>query len=1461
MTCVEGSSASTDAALSSLTLSTGTLDPVFSADATTYTAAVANNVSSVDVTATAADSHAALAITGPNNSGSGGSTLTAPIQLDVGPNTITVEATAEDGTTRKSYTIEVTRAAPAPTITSVSPVSGNTAGGDIVTIIGTNFTGATGVTFGGVAGTDLTVVSESKITVKAPAHAAGAVNVVVTTSGGDSNAGTYTYELATPTIAVTTDNASPVFGAGVTFTATLTGGASPTGTVTFKDGANVLGTGTISGTTATLTISTLGIGAHSITAVYGGDESNADATAAAITVTVSQPPPTVSSYGPNYGSISGGTTVTITGSNLTGATGVTFGGTAGTDLTVDSDTQITIITPAHPAGAVDITISTPGGQTILTDSFTYLVATPTVTVVADNANPALGAQITLTATLANGLAPSGTVEFFDGATSLGTRTVSGNTAAFQTSSLTFGAHSITAKYLGDTSNAEATSAAVTVTVGQSTPTIAVTADNASPALGATVTFTATLTGGSSPSGTVEFFDGSTSLGTKTLSGTTATLSTAALTVGAHSIAAVYAGDTDNAGATSVAFTVTVGQSAPIVTVTADNASPALGATVTFTATMTGGSSPSGTVEFFDGSTSLGTKTLSGTTATLSTAALTVGAHSITAVYAGDTDNAGATSVAFTVTVGQSAPTVTVSADTASPSLGATVTLTAMLTGGASPAGTVEFFDGSTSLGTKNLSGTTATLSISTLAVGAHSITAVYGGDTNNAGATSTSVTVTVGQSAPAVTVSADNSSPALGASVTLTATLTGGASPTGTVTFKDGTTVLGTGAISGTTATFSTSSLGVGTHSIIAVYAGDADNAGATSVAATVTVGQLAPTVAVSADKPNPAFGEKVILTATLTGGSSPTGTVAFFDGSTSLGNGTVSGTTATYQSSALAAGAHSITAKYSGDANNAAATSTAFSVTVTAAPVATFTFTPAGGTALPAAMAGEDYNQPVSATGGTGALTYSLASGALPKGMVLNISTGELTGPLDAAAEVKDYSFTLKVTDANNATGTASFTIKVTKQVVTVTDKSLDVPAGDTPNNVNLEDGATGGPFSSAETTFVEPANAGAASIVRGEFAAVGPTPLGWYLKFVPNPAYSGQVKVGFKLTSTLGVSNTGTVTYKLGYDAVKVAEKVDSLVHGFVRSRQSMIASSIKVPGLLERRQMERATDPVTARMMPSEHGMNVSLSTSLAQMEAARDNADGISGGASSPLNVWIDGAFLAHNDKDVNGSKWGSFGMLNLGADYLLSDHALLGLSFHLDRMTDPTDEDATLTGNGWLAGPYASLEIGRGVFWNASLLYGGSTNTIDTTFWNGGFETTRWMADTSITGEWALDETTTLSPKLRAVYFSETVGDYTVKNASGDTIGLDGFDEEQFRVSLGAEIARSFTLESGATLTPKLGVTGGFSGLDGTGAFGSFTAGLTLKTANDWSIDTDLLFNIEGDGEKSVGAKAGVSRKF
>ncbi|WP_169306626.1 cadherin-like beta sandwich domain-containing protein [Cohnella pontilimi] len=98
---------SSNADLSNLTLSTGTLSPAFASGTTSYTASVANSVSSITVTPTVADSAASVKVNG--NTATSGSAVTVP--LEVGANTITVLVTAQDGTTQKTYTVTVTRAA------------------------------------------------------------------------------------------------------------------------------------------------------------------------------------------------------------------------------------------------------------------------------------------------------------------------------------------------------------------------------------------------------------------------------------------------------------------------------------------------------------------------------------------------------------------------------------------------------------------------------------------------------------------------------------------------------------------------------------------------------------------------------------------------------------------------------------------------------------------------------------------------------------------------------------------------------------------------------------------------------------------------------------------------------------------------------------------------------------------------------------------------------------------------------------------------------------------------------------------------------------------------------------------------------------------------------------------------------------------------------------------------------
>jgi hypothetical protein len=159
----------------------------------------------------------------------------------------------------------------------------------------------------------------------------------------------------------------------------------------------------------------------------------------------------------------------------------------------------------------------------------------------------------------SGAAPTGTVQFKDGAFNLGASVALSTAAAtLNTNALTTaGSHSITAVYSGDAGNTASTSPAMIESVTQATSTVGVTASAASISVGQSVTFTATVSGGA-PTGTVQFTDGVTQLGASVaLSGATATLTTTALSAGSHGIAAIYSGDANNLGNTSPAITLTV----------------------------------------------------------------------------------------------------------------------------------------------------------------------------------------------------------------------------------------------------------------------------------------------------------------------------------------------------------------------------------------------------------------------------------------------------------------------------------------------------------------------------------------------------------------------------------------------------------------------------------------------------------------------------------------------------------------------------------------------------------------------------------------------------------------------------------------------------------------------------------------------------------------------------------------
>jgi hypothetical protein len=273
----------------------------------------------------------------------------------------------------------------------------------------------------------------------------------------------------------------------------------------------------------------------------------------------------------------------------------------------------------------------------------------TTTLAASTTTPTADASVTLTATVSPSAA-TGTVTFYDGTASLGTGTLSSGTATLATSFSTTGTHTITATYGGSTTYATSTSSAITVTVSSSSTSLTATATTlTSSSSSATAGISFTLTGtvavastgdtATAATGSVEFYDTTTStiLGTVTPTSGVATLTTSLSTAGTHEIEAIFAGDSTYATSTSSTIPIVVSASSSSSTTTVTlSVSPTTityGTGVGLAAIVTPLTS-TGTVSFYDGSTEIGTASLvSGSAvAALTTTSLAVGSHTITAQY-------------------------------------------------------------------------------------------------------------------------------------------------------------------------------------------------------------------------------------------------------------------------------------------------------------------------------------------------------------------------------------------------------------------------------------------------------------------------------------------------------------------------------------------------------------------------------------------------------------------------------------------------------------------------------------------------------------------------------------------------------------------------------------------------------------------------------------------------------------
>nr|WP_249153943.1 IPT/TIG domain-containing protein [Janthinobacterium lividum] len=1079
--------------------------------------------------------------------------------------TVDVRVTTAGGTSATSAADQFTYVA-RPVVSSISPTSGPTTGGATVIITGSNFSGTTAVTFGATAATGYTVNSATQITATAPAGSAGTVDVRVTSVGGTSNTSAndqFTY-VTLPAVSSISPTAGPATG-GTSVVITGTG-FSGTTAVTF--GATAASGFTVNSTTQITATAPSGTGTVDVRVTTPGGTSAAGA-ADKFTYVVA---PTVTGLSPTQGPTSGGTTVTITGTGFGGTTAVTFGSIAATGFTVNSATQITATAPAG-SGTVDVRITTAGGTSVAVtvDQFTY-VGVPVVSGLSPTAGPTTGG----TSVTINGAGFTGATAVTFGSTAATGFTVSSATQISATAPAGTGTVDVTVTTPGGTSAAGAadkftyvlaptvtglsptqgpTSGGTTVTIigtgfgGTTAVTFGSTAATGftvnsatqitatAPAGSGTVDVRITTAGGTSVAVAADQF---TYVGAPVVSGLSPT---AGPTAGGTSVTINGTGFT---GATAVTFGSTAAtgftvNSATQITATAPSGS----GTVDVRVTTTGGTSATGAADQF---TYVAVPVVTGIAP--ASGAITGG----TSVVVTGTGFGGASAVRFG---GANATSFTVNSATQitaispSGSLGV-VDVKVTTVGGTSannaadqftyiPTGVITFVtptatsvplgNSLTNVATSSLAGgsygaisyTSSNMGVATVsssgvitpvAAGTSSITATQAAvaGVNAQAAQSYTLTVTSAMDITPASLPGAN----VGTAYSQQLTASGGIGPyafavTGSV--PTGMTLSAVGVLSGTPTAAGSFAL--------SVKVTDTRQFTATK---NYTLAVASATLALTpATLSNPTAEAAYSATLSATGGTAP---YTFSVSSGTLPAGlSLNGATGVLSGTTNVAGSFPFSIKVTDSSTGVGAPFSASNSYTLAVAAPVLTLTPAS---LAAIRAGDAYSQTFTAAGGIAPYAYSVSSGTLPTGLVLNAATGIVSGTPTVAGS---YNFTLQAKDAHQFTVQQALTLQVNQAPPPVPNETATTSAN---QEVSLTIASTdGSPIT--DVTIVTPPQHGRVTVVTSG-AAGGGSGRSFKVTYVPNANYFGPDAFSYTATGPGGTSAPATVSVTVAPQPVPV-------------------------------------------------------------------------------------------------------------------------------------------------------------------------------------------------------------------------------------------------------------------------------------------------------------------------------------
>jgi len=219
-----------------------------------------------------------------------------------------------------------------------------------------------------------------------------------------------------------------------------------------------------------------------------------------------------------------------------------------------------------------------------------------------------------------------------------------------------------------------------------------------------------------------------------------------------------------------------------------------------------------------------------------------------------------------------------------------------------------------------------------------------------------------------------------------------------------------------------------------------------------------------------------------------------------------------------------------------------------------------------------------------------------------------------------------------------------------------------------------------------------------------------------------------------------------------------------------------------------------------------VDISFATSLSEIMRASGDADmtklGAYGGGRgvSRFDIWLQGEYASFGDDRNLSDSSGHFGVVYLGADYVVKPWLLIGGLLQYDEMKQTSTLSSFETeGRGWMAGPYATVRLSQGLFLQARAAWGASNNEVSPFLtYTDSFDSTRWLISGSLTGNWT-DGAWQFRPSASFAYIEDTSDAYL------DTFGvlIPSVETSLGQFKATPEISYIHVYESGTRLEPRV----------------------------------------------------------